>query len=138
MTNGEAIREKLKGTILETLTDENISEIYDDYYLDCEKCSIKEFCLRQEIRACSVVVLDWLLSEQGLKSCPFCGCKVELEDREFEDYAGNSFPNTMSVIECKNCGISMKAIPKAGYGTTKDQKENLIRAWNARKGGEQK
>ena len=38
-----------------------------------------------------------------LKPCPFCGGAVKLDDdREFEDYAGNSFTNSFSIIECKD------------------------------------
>ena len=67
-----------------------------------------------------------------LKRCPFCGNRVKLEDREFDDFAGNSFTNTMSIIECKRCGISMKRYPKQGYGTTEEQKQDLINSWNRR------
>lgn len=67
-----------------------------------------------------------------LKPCPFCGRKVKLEDREFDDYAGSSFTNDYSIIECKSCGISMKAYPKKGYGTTKEQKQRLVKKWNRR------
>ena len=72
-----------------------------------------------------------------LKPCPFCGRKVKLENREFDDYAGNYFTNDYSIIECKSCDISMTAYPKRGYGTTEDQKQELIARWNKRtKGGE--
>ena len=67
-----------------------------------------------------------------LKRCPFCGNRVKLEDREFDDFAGNSFTNTMSIIECKRCGISMKRYPKQGYRTTEEQKEDLINSWHRR------
>ena len=67
-----------------------------------------------------------------LRPCPFCGNNVRLEDREFDDFAGNFFTNTMSVIECKKCGISMKRHPKRGYGITDEQKQDLINSWNRR------
>jgi len=67
-----------------------------------------------------------------LKPCPFCGNNVRLEDREFDDFAGNFFTNTMLVIECKKCEISMKRYPKRGYGTTDEQKQDLINSWNRR------
>lgn len=73
-----------------------------------------------------------------LKPCPFCGNNVRLEDREFDDFAGNFFTNTMLVIECKKCGISMKRYPKRGYGTTDEQKQDLINSWNKRADGEKK
>ena len=69
-----------------------------------------------------------------LKPCPFCGNKVKLEEREFDDYAGNSFTNDFAIIECKKCGISMSAYPKRGYGATKEQKAGLVRRWNKRAG----
>lgn len=67
-----------------------------------------------------------------LKPCPFCGREVKLDEVEFEDYAGNSFTNSCSVIGCAQCGISMAAYPKKGYGTTEKQKEGLIKRWNRR------
>ena len=70
-----------------------------------------------------------------LKPCPFCGSNVKLEDRAFDDFAGNSFTNTMSIIECSACGIAMKRYPKLGYGTTEEQKNDLINAWNRRAEG---
>ena len=69
-----------------------------------------------------------------LKPCPFCGSNVELEEREFDDFAGSSFTNTMSMIECGECGIAMKRYPKRGYGTTEEQKKDLINSWNRRAG----
>ena len=66
-----------------------------------------------------------------LKPCPFCGCAVKLDNnREFEDFAGNSFINSFSVIECANCGVSRKAYPKLGYGTTEEQRRKLVEEWN--------
>ena len=68
-----------------------------------------------------------------LKPCPFCGGKVELDNhRSFEDFAGNSFTNYISIIECKECGIAMKRYPKFGYGTTDEQRKDLIDSWNKR------
>lgn len=67
-----------------------------------------------------------------LRPCPFCGNNVRLEDREFDDFAGSYFTNTMFVIECEKCGISMKRYPKRGYGTTDEQKQDLINLWNRR------
>ena len=74
-------------------------------------------------------VSDWM---SELKPCPFCGNNVRLEDMEFDDFAGNFFTNTMLVIECEKCGISMKKYPKRGYGTTDEQKKDLINSWNRR------
>lgn len=71
---------------------------------------------------------------QDLKPCPFCGRNVELEEREFDDFAGSLYTNTMSMIECEECGIAMKRYPKCGYGTTEEQKKELINAWNRRAG----
>lgn len=69
---------------------------------------------------------------ESIKPCPFCGREVRLKDEEFDDYAGNTFTNSCSVIACSRCGISMKAYPRAGYGTTKRQQERLIKRWNRR------
>lgn len=76
-----------------------------------------------------------------LKPCPFCGGVVKLDNnRAFNDYAGNFFENSYSIIECKRCGIAMKVYPKRGYGTTKEQRLALVKKWNSRaqKGGGKK
>ena len=69
---------------------------------------------------------------EKVKPCPFCGSAVELAEREYAEYAGNYFTNCFSIIECKNCGIAMKVYPKNTYGTTREQKEELVKKWNRR------
>jgi len=71
-----------------------------------------------------------------LKPCPFCGNDVQLKDKEFEDFSGNYFTNSFSIIECELCGIKMTEYPKKGYGTTEEQKQKLSERWNKRKDDE--
>ena len=65
MTNGEAIREKLKGTILEDMTDLDIAECYGRKSRDCENCQIYTFCKTTDsVLTCPMVVFVWLRKEK--------------------------------------------------------------------------
>lgn len=59
MTNGDRIREKLKGTILENIIDdERIADYYEQNFNDCDNCMIKGHC--SEKLSCYSNVLNWL------------------------------------------------------------------------------
>ena len=65
MTNGEVIREKLKGTILENMTDADIADWYGEKSRTCENCRIKIFCdTADNTLTCPKVVFMWLQKEQ--------------------------------------------------------------------------
>ena len=64
MTNGEAIREKLKGTIIETMTDEDIALWYGENFMDCDKCKIQNYCMKHPKDSCKRIVGHWLLEDE--------------------------------------------------------------------------
>ena len=65
MTNGKMIREKLKGTILENIIDdERIADYYEQNFCDCENCTIKRHCY--EDLSCYSNVLNWLKLDSAI------------------------------------------------------------------------
>ena len=65
MTNGEVIREKLRGTILENLTDADIADWYGEQSLACQNCRIQTFCdTADSALTCPMVTFMWLGKEK--------------------------------------------------------------------------
>lgn len=67
MTNSEKLTEKLKGTILESMTDADIADWFNTYFMDCDACPIKKYCRTSMIGNCEATVREWLAGEAKLE-----------------------------------------------------------------------